>query len=265
MPRYRGIDMGDRIVPRPLETAGNEADLRLATELATQGFVRPVPGAIDWLPAAASDPDWQGFAESWNRLGLDRYMADGGRYRRRRHAALAITPDAIVRKPHQPHYQSRDYNRLNGDVQRWFEPIEDGIVDSPMVRHLLRGATDCFERAGEGEGDAARPWHVELHQFRIEANAHEPGRPTPEGMHRDGVDWVLVMLIDRVNADQGVTEIRIAGQPEVDRFTLAAPGDTVLLDDHRVLHGVTPIRPIDPDMPAYRDVFVATWKGEGEG
>ena len=257
--------MGDRIVPRPLETAGNAADLRLATELAAQGFVRPVPGAIDWLPAAVSDPEWKGFAESWNRLGLDRYMADGGRYRRRRHAALAITPGAIARKPHQPHYQSRDYNRLNGDVQRWFEPIEDGIVDSPMMRHLLRGATDCFERAGGGEGDAARPWHVELHQFRIEANAHEPGRPTPEGMHRDGVDWVLVMLIDRVNADQGVTEIRIAGQPQIDRFTLAAPGDAVLLDDHRVLHGVTPIRPIDPDVPAYRDVFVATWKGEDAG
>jgi len=263
-PRYRGGHRhGDRAVPRPLETIASEADQRLAGELAAHGFVRPAPGAIDWLPVAASDPDWAGFAESWNRLGLDRYMADGGRYRRRRHAALAITPDAIVRKPHQPHYQSRDYNRLNGDVQRWFDPIEDGIVDSPMMQRLLRGATDCFESAGGGA--AAGPWHVELHQFRIEATAHEAGRPTPEGLHRDGVDWVLVMLIDRVNADEGVTEIRIAGQPQIDRFTLAAPGDAVLLDDHRVLHGVTPIRPIDPDKPAYRDVFVATWKGEGVG
>jgi len=65
-----------------------------------------------------------------------------------------------------------------------------------------------------------------------------------------------------VNADEGVTEIRIAGRPQIDRFTLAAPGDAVLLDDHRVLHGVTPIRPTDPERPAYRDVFVATWEGE---
>jgi len=261
-PRYRGDHRdGDRAVPRPLETIASETDRRMAGELAAHGFVRPAPGAIGWLPVASSDPDWAGFAESWNRLGLDRYMADGGRYRRRRHAALGITPDAIVRKPHQPHYQSRDYNRLNGDVQRWFDPIEDGIVDSAMMRRLLRGATDCFESAGGGA--AACPWHVELHQFRIEATAHEAGRPTPEGMHRDGVDWVLVMLIDRVNADEGVTEIRIAGRPQIDRFTLAAPGDAVLLDDHRVLHGVTPIRPIDPDKLAYRDVFVATWKGKG--
>lgn len=245
---------------RPSMGIGSPAAPSLTLELAAQGFVRLAPSALDWLRAPALDSSWKDFAESWNRLGLDRYMADGGRYRRRRHAALAITPDAIMRKPHQPHFQSRDYNELNGDVQRWFEPMEDTIVDSPMMQRLLRGATDCFERAGESAVTAH--WHVELHQFRIEASALNLGRPTPEGMHRDGVDWVLVMLIDRSNVDEGVTEIQIAGRPEIDRFTLAAPGDAVLLDDHRVMHGVTPIRPIDPDMPAYRDVFVATWKAK---
>lgn len=239
---------------------GGAAAPSLPLELAAQGFIRPAPGAIDWLPAPALDSSWKDFAASWNRLGLDQYMADGGRYRRRRHAALAITPDTITRKPHQPHFQSRDYNQLNGDIQRWFEPIEDAIVDSPMMRRLLRGATLCFEEAGESAG--AAHWHVELHQFRIEATVQNLGRPTPEGMHRDGVDWVLVMLIDRQNADQGVTEIQIDSRPEIDRFTLATPGDTVLLDDRRVMHGVTPIRPIDAAMPAYRDVFVATWRAE---
>ena len=28
--------------------------------------------------------DWDAFARSWNDLGLDTYMADGGRYRKRR-------------------------------------------------------------------------------------------------------------------------------------------------------------------------------------
>src|SRR6185437_16215333 len=67
--------------------------------------------------------DWPAFAESWNDLGLDTYMADGGRYRRRRHAAFAVSADGAARKPHQPHYQSRDYNPLNGGLARWFEPI----------------------------------------------------------------------------------------------------------------------------------------------
>ncbi len=240
---------------------GNAADPPLAQELAAQGFLHLAPGTIEWLPSPALESSWRSFADSWNRLGLDRYMADGGRYRRRRHAALAVTPGAIMRKPHQPHFQSRDYNQLNGDVQRWFEPMEDAVADSPTMQRLLRGATLCFE--GTGESAVAAHWHVELHQFRIEATAQRPGRPTPEGMHRDGVDWVLVMLIDRLNADEGVTEIQVAGRSEIDRFTLAAPGDAVLLDDHKVMHGVTPIRPIDPVVPAYRDVFVATWTAEG--
>jgi hypothetical protein len=37
------------------------------------------------------------------------------------------------------------------------------------------------------------------HQFRIEARPGEQGKPTPEGMHRDGVDYVLVLLVDRRN------------------------------------------------------------------
>ncbi len=50
-------------------------------------------------------------------------------------------------------------------------------------------------------------WHVEIHQFRIEAHAGQEGQPTPEGMHRDGVDWVLVLLVNRVNISEGETSI----------------------------------------------------------
>ena len=38
------------------------------------------------------------------------------------------------------------------------------------------------------------------------------------------------------------------------------PLDAALLDDARVAHGVTPIEPVDPDGPAYRDVMVVTWR-----
>ena len=72
--------------------------------------------------------DWASFAASWDDLGVDTYMADGGRYRRRRFAAFRANSDGIIRKPHQPHYQSRDYNPLNGDIERWFEPVKPGIA-----------------------------------------------------------------------------------------------------------------------------------------
>src|SRR3569832_1412338 len=86
--------------------------------------------------------DWDRFAASWNDLGVDMYMADGGRYRRRRFACFRATPArpdaaAIARKPHQPHYQSRDYNPLNGGIERWFEPVADAIGAHPALAAIL--------------------------------------------------------------------------------------------------------------------------------
>ena len=57
-------------------------------------------------------------------------MADGGRYRKRRHAVFAVTASGIARQPAQPHYQSRDYNTLNGGIERWFEPVTEQAASS---------------------------------------------------------------------------------------------------------------------------------------
>ncbi len=131
-------------------------------------------------------------------------MADGGRYRRRRHAMLrrAATGRA-TRKPHQPHFQSLDYNPLHGGVERWFEPIETGSARARRCTTILAFCRDAVRRAGA----RLAAWHVEVHQFRIEARTGEAGRPTPEGLHRDGVDYVLVLLVDRRNIASGVTTI----------------------------------------------------------
>ena len=222
--------------------------------LSADGFVRF--DARETL-ALIGARDWQTFAESWNDLPLDGFMADGGRYRRRRFAAFAARPGDIVRKPHQPHWQSRDYNPLNGGVQRWFEPVTDAIADHPVTQGVIQAGLALFHPLS---GAPAPPWHVELHQFRIEAQAGGAGLPTPEGAHRDGVDWVIVMLVERRNVDSGVTDIFTPDGASLGSFTLTKPGDAVFLNDRRVLHGVTPIRPLDRAQPALRDVLVVTFR-----
>lgn len=227
--------------------------------LADEGFVRFEAPETQALLGAEAMAQWPAFAESWNDLPLDGFMADGGRYRRRRFAAFAALPGEVSRKPHQPHWQSRDYNPLNGGVQRWFEPVTDAIAAHPVTQGVIRAGLERFHPLS---GSPAAPWHVELHQFRIEARADEAGQPTPEGAHRDGVDWVIVLLVDRRNVDSGVTDIYAPDGTGLGSFTLTAPGDAVFLDDHRVLHGVTPIQPHDPDQPALRDVLVVTYRRE---
>ncbi len=224
---------------------------RIANDLAGDGYAR-IAGDDMLRRLGIRSDQWTAFADSWNDLGPDLYMADGGRYRRRRHAAFALEDGRFTRKPHQPHYQSRDYNALNGDVQRWFDPVLPTVAESAVMQAILALCAENFAASGERH-------HIEIHQFRIEAKRGTSGRPTPEGMHRDGVDHVLVMLIERRNVAHGVTRIGTPDGIPLGEFTLIQPGDTMLIDDHRILHGVTEIEPIDPALPAWRDALVVTF------
>ena len=202
---------------------------------------------------------WPNFASSWEDLGLDAYMADGGRYRKRRFAAFGAAGNVVTRKPHQPHYQSRDYNMLNGGIERWFMPISDRTSANGFTRGILGACTKIFDAVSPC-AENPMPWHVEMHQFRIEADKDRSGMPTPEGAHRDGVDWVCVLLVNRYNVSSGITQIFTQTGRPLGTFTLTEPLDTVFLDDRRVLHGVTPIVPVDPALKAFRDVLVLTFR-----
>ena len=201
--------------------------------------------------------DWPEFAASWNDLGPDTYMADGGRYRKRRHAVFALSESSAVRQPAQPHYQSRDYNTLNGGIERWFEPVTERIGGGSTMSTILMFCRDLF-----GMVSTTSAWHVEVHQFRIEARSGQEGRPTPEGMHRDGVDYVLVLLVNRTNIASGETSVHDLAGTALGHFTLTEPLDAALVDDARVMHGVTPVEPLDPTKPGFRDVLVVTFRRE---
>ncbi len=215
------------------------------------GVMRPLLGALDALS------DWPRFAESWNDLQLDTYLPDGHRYRRRRHATLSTRSGekSVALEPHQPHYQSIEYNPLVGGVERWFEPMQAEIVAGPTMQCVL---AFCCRMFGTLRPNA--DWKIECHQFRIEARSNAPGQPTPEGVHRDGVDYALVLLINRTNIKSGTTTVHDLDGHVLGSFTLTAPLDTAIVDDARVRHGVTAVEPIDPGRAAYRDVLVVTFK-----
>ncbi|MFM9942846.1 MAG: 2OG-Fe dioxygenase family protein [Hyphomicrobiaceae bacterium] len=225
---------------------------------ASAGFAFvPAARMLEMLEATGPLGDWAQFAASWNDLGMDTYMADGGRYRRRRHAVFqAPAKGPITRALHQPHYQGLDYNSLNGGIERWFEPVAEATAAGETLNTILGFCRDCFGTLAPD----VQSWHVEMHQFRIEAKSGTEGRPTPEGMHRDGVDYVLVLLVRRENIVSGTTTIAGLDRRSLGSFTLTEPLDAALVDDSRVFHGVTPVEPDDATKPAFRDVLVLTFK-----
>jgi hypothetical protein len=160
-----------------------------------------------------------------------------------------------VRKT-QSHYQSIEHNSLFGGISRVFEPIEPSVMNSSTMLSILsltRRVTDSLLHAPS--------WSVELHQFRIEATASGRGDPTPEGMHRDGVDYVHILLVSRYNVRGGATMLNGASNKYLASHLLNNTFDMLVLDDHRVQHSVEPISCLDPTMKfGHRDVLVLTYK-----
>jgi hypothetical protein len=192
---------------------------------------------------------------SWNDLPPDGHLKDGGRYRRRRHSCFVVEGESVTQVPHRAHWQPVEYNALHGGLQRWFEPMQPAVLAQPAWPQLLRrlGAA-CSELRG------ARPWFVEAHQFRIDTT-DGIGRPTPEGAHRDGVDFVVVILVDRDGIKGGETRVFDAAGPRGLRFTMTEPWTTLLLDDARVIHESTPIQPVGES--GHRDTLVLTFRSGG--
>ncbi|MCP4984371.1 MAG: 2OG-Fe dioxygenase family protein [Gammaproteobacteria bacterium] len=234
----------------------------IVTGLDEQGFLfvesRHTKELLSSIAASAIGEE-HAFLDSWNRLERDQYMADGGKYRKRRHATYAIhnAGEPAELMPYQPHYQTIDYNPLNGGVARYFAPILDDLHRSPTLAALLEFGNQIFSQV-----TANHQWHIELHQFRIEARDGKLGKPTPEGVHRDGVDFIIVVMIKRVNIDSGATTIFDLDNLLVGEFMLREAFDVALVNDRRVYHGVTPITQLDPLAEAYRDVLVITFKNK---
>ena len=236
--------------PRALPSDGD-----LLARLRDSGFAFEPAARMRAHLGAGRLADWEAFAASWNGMPLDEHLPEGHRYRRRRHATLSAKAGerTATREAHAPHYQAREYNRLVGGIERWFEPIPPAVLDGPTFQRVLAFCLETF-----GALAPAADWHVECHQFRIEARADAAGEPTPEGVHRDGVDYVLVMLVSRENIASGTTTVHGAEDRLLGSFTLAEPLDSALVDDARVKHGVTPVTPVDASRPAHRDVLVVT-------
>jgi hypothetical protein len=216
------------------------------------------------LPAAAACATLQldlagldALRDSWERLPRDAYLRDGGNYRARRHSCFVQTPAAgpLQAVPHRPHWQPTSYNALHGGLTRWFEPVEPAVRGAPAWRQLLRSVGELF-----AEVHAAPRWFIEAHQFRIDT-ASGIGRPTPEGAHRDGVDFVAVILVGRRNVVGGETRVFDARGASGVRFTMHEPWSMLLMDDARVIHETTPIQSQGKD--GVRDTLVLTYRERG--
>jgi hypothetical protein len=227
-----------------------DADLR--RDIAARGFA--------WVPRAAWSlgphlaAHWQRLCEDWDRLEPDRYLQHGAKFRLRRYGRYRWSPaeDALSPLAHETYFQPADENSYAGGVARKFAPLLPDTVHDPFLHALVRRTFACLPAAGDRR---LTPWEVRIHQIRIVASPGEPGHPAPEGVHQDGTDFLTLHLVRRQNIVGGETTIYDLDRKPIACHTMRESLDSFILEDPRVMHGVTPVHSADGRTPGIRDML----------
>ncbi len=242
----------------PGRPAVAEVQARIVTQVSSRCYVALSSVETETL-AGASDADWNALAAEWDHLTLDRYMADGGTYRLRRYSrfTLDVSSRELSQLPHGPYQQSADVNRLNGGIERHFDPCRASFCQNQALRGLLLGLGTAFTQA-----DGGSRWDVKLHPYRILASTRESGQPAPEGRHSDGVTFVMTLMIARHQVVGGLSTVFSESDEQIFSTTLSRRGELLIGDDRLTKHSVTSVSPVVGSTSGHRDVLVIAFTAE---
>jgi hypothetical protein len=196
---------------------------------------------ISNLHFTAFDPYFEG-------LPLDPYIQ--GKFRLRRFSRFQGPPADLKRMEHKYFEQSAAINKLAGGIKRDFAELEDQLVVLPDFQMLVARFVDFSKIDPETR-------EIGIHQIRIVAAPNMIGEPAPEGIHQDGFDFVGIFCIKRDNLIGAETHLyESPANPPIFAKELQ-PGEFVLVNDRRLYHFTSGIRPAGPGN-GIRDVFVMT-------
>jgi len=193
--------------------------------------------------------DLSAIKRSFQDLVPDCYMPKkfGCRNRRFGEYRLSQTTGEFLSTDQLQHIRKPSKNRLNACKARTFCALQETVRDSLFTRALVEVVVGYID-------DPCREWSINIHQFRVDASqglAHA----SPNGMHQDGNDYVAIISMGRENSIGGMNQISSKRGRLLFRQTMANDLDCLVLDDRKVLHGVTPILPKFRGA-AYSDSFV---------
>jgi hypothetical protein len=184
---------------------------------------------------------------SFNDLPVDPYIKS--HYRFRRLSRFTLSGDELTHLPHGYFLQSKQDNPLLGDVKREFAELDDALIKLDTFRKMVIAFSESCHLHPEAE--------IGVHQIRITCSPHNYGNPAPEGIHRDGTDFVGIFSVDRFNIQGAETHLYTSRNEQPVFSKVLNPGELLLVNDHEFLHFTTPIQPLS-DATGTRDVFVMT-------
>ena len=143
--------------------------------------------------------------------------------------------------------QSIELNSVAGGIQREFAPLEESFKRSILLKRLIGYLARTID-------DPSKEWNVNVHQFRVESNGI-PASAAPEGIHRDGHNFVAIVSLRRHNIEGGFNRIYDDQKNLLFETLLSKTFDTLLIHDLTTFHDVTPFQS-PHNSTGYRDTLV---------
>jgi hypothetical protein len=179
----------------------------------------------------------------------DPYEPNGNRSRY--HSQLILDPAtrSLYERKGVGYWRASHLGYEYSGAERRFAPIPDAILGSPLFVEWVWFWFDLLPAVLFPPIALAL---VEVHLMRT-----RPGPVIVNQFHKDGEPFFILSLLGRRNVEDAITQIAsdAEGKQVLDRFILAEPLDSLLVDDRTVFHNVTPFRAVDESRPAFRDVL----------
>jgi hypothetical protein len=194
------------------------------------------------------------FKSYWDNLEIDDYIDTELTSRKRRIGKFKLNfpeQNLIPLRGDHSFFQDKLINPLTGGRVRKFSGVEESFCShhllEKIIKHVLRYISTINYKSVE----------ITTHLFRIEASDEKIGIPTPEGIHRDGHDYISQHLISRKNILGGVSGIYKAKEDKpIMHKQLYDTFDTIILNDKNYRHDVSPIFPVKNKQSGHRDMLI---------
>lgn len=195
----------------------------------------------------------------WNALPEDTFVEKSLAPRRRKHRMFIFDrlTGKLARLAPGTYYQKQDANKLYGGVVREFAPIEDISLDQNRIVESI--ITTCAKAIPADY----RKMLVNCHFMRITALPGGIGEPSPEGIHRDGFEYISLHLINRVNCVGGQSLVVNDKDDIVAAPMLLEPIDSLVINDRLFKHAGLPFC-ASGQQAAYRDMMLCSYEKSDE-
>lgn len=189
---------------------------------------------------------------SYDNLPIDKYHVFNDKpFRFRRLDKVIVNDNSFNLVNDTDFFQDNSINHYAGGTNRKYENIESKVHN--IFVDIFKSNFSKFINFSSYE--------LGFHQIRIKCGLDFVGYPVPEGWHKDGFDFVVIMNISSTNILGGVTKIRSNLKDNFDHYScLLDQGDYLLVNDKIFYHYTDPINVNDINKDGYRDSLIITIK-----